>query len=249
MTDFALNTFSVTTDFASQATALIITPASVPAITAGVAYSPLVTFTGHGSVLTPFNFVVSPVSANQLPTGLTLTNASATTATIQGTTIQIGSRVVTIRLTDNSGAYVDVPFTFNVTSGLAIHSGIDYTDGLSIGQLGFVDAGNVASLTSRPNFSFFVVATGVVTTFIPLLTVQTNNVDIVGTVKTLSGGVAQIELSGTGFNTTNGTHSVTVTVIDSGVHATATFTWVVYDGGTMALAASNAIPTRLTTPT
>lgn len=251
VTDFNAITANVTTQFASQTTALSITPGVIPTVTAGQAYSPLVTLTGLGSILTPFNFIISPVSANQLPVGLTLSNASATTATIQGTTIQTGygTKVVTIRLLDNSNAYVDVPYTITVVSGLALKSGIDFEDATATGSLGFVDLGSTSSITQRPNLSFFVVATGVVSGSIGGITVQTNNPGIVGTVKTLASGTAQIELSGNGFNTAIGTHSVTVTVIDSGVSATAPFTWTVYDNGTMVLKASNAFPTRLTTPT
>lgn len=251
VTDSSANTASVTTTFASQTSALTITPSIIPSITAGVAYAPLVTLTGHGSVLTPFSFTVSPISANQLPVGLTLTNATLTTATIQGTTIQTGygSKVVTIRLTDTSGAYVDVPYTVTVGTSIAIQTGIDYEDGTNTGILGYVDTGNVDSIPIRPNLSFFVVETNAVATSTSGITVTTNNPGITGTVKTLSGGVAQIELSGSGFNVGVGTYSVSVTVIDSGVSATKSFTWTVYNDGTMTLAATNAIPTRLTTPT
>jgi hypothetical protein len=216
-----------------------------------VSYAPLVTFTGHGSVLTPFNFVISPISANSLPVGLTLTNATATTATIQGTTIQTGygTKIVTIRLSDTSGAYVDVPYTVTVGTSIAIQTGIDYSDGTNTGILGYVDAGNVTSITARPNLSFYVIETNAVATSTSGITVTTNNPNITGTVKTVSGGVAQIELTGSGFNVGVGTYSVSVTVVDSGVSATKTFTWTVYNDGTMSLAASNAIPTRLTTPT
>jgi Putative Ig domain len=251
--DSASNTASVTFQFASQTSALSITsvPVAPFSVTAGVTYAPLVTFTGHGSVLTPFNFVISPISANSLPVGLTLTNATATTATIQGTTTQTGygTKVVTIRLSDTSGAYVDVPYTFTVGTSIDIQTGIDYQDGTSIGVLGYVDAGNVTSITARPNLSFYVVETNAVATSTAGITVTTNNANITGTVKTLSGGVAQIELTGSGFNVGVGTYSVAVTVVDSGVSKTKTFTWTVYNDGTMTLAASNAIPTRLTTPT
>lgn len=250
VTDSSANSASVITAFASQTSALAITPPTIPTVIAGQAYSPLVTLTGSGSVLTPFNFIVSPVSANQLPVGLTLSNASATTATIQGITVQTGygTKVVTIRLIDTSNAYVDVPYSISVVSGLALKSGIDFTDGTNIGQLGFVDLGSVDSITARPNLSFFIVATGVVSGSTAGITVQTSDPNITGTVKTLAAGTAQIELSGTGFNTAVGVGSVTVTVIDSGVSATSPFTWTVYNNGTMALVASNAFPTRLTTP-
>lgn len=253
VTDSAANTAVVATSFASQAAALSITPPTIPSVIAGQAYAPLVTLTGHGSVLTPFNFIISPVSTNQLPVGMTLSNASLTTATIQGTTTQTGygTKTVTIRVLDTSNAYVDVPYVITVVSVLALKSGIDQTDSTSTGSLGFVDLGSVDSITLRPNFSFFVVATGVVSGSIGGITVQTNNPNIVGTVKTLASGIAQIQLTGTGFNQPVSVtpYSVTITVIDSGVSATAPFTWMVYSDGTMALKASNAFPTRLTTPT
>jgi len=83
------------------------------------------------------------------------------------------------------------------------------------------------------------------------INVQTNNPSITGSVASLVAGVAQIELAGVGFNTvvSNTPYSVTVTVTDSGVTVSQTFMWTVYSDGTMALKASNATPTRLTTAT
>lgn len=251
VTDSSSNTFTVTTAFASQATALTITPGSpLPTITAGQAYTPLVTLTGHSGV-TPYTFTISPVSANPLPIGMTLTSASASTATIQGTTIQTGygTKTVTIRLTDSTAAYVDVPYVVTVVNALTLKSGIDFEDSLATGSLGFINTGSTASITVRPNLSFYVVATGVVSTSLAGITVTTTNSGITGTPKTLAAGVCQIELSGAGFNVGVGTYSVSVTVVDSGVSHTASFSWTVYDDGTMTLKASNAIPTRLTTPT
>ena len=242
---------TVTTTLSSQASALAIAPPVLPVVTAGLAYSPLVTLVGSGSVLTPFNFSPSPISANPLPVGMTLTNASPTTATIQGTTTQTGygTKVVVIRLSDTSGAYVDVPYSVQVIAGLALKTGIDYVNSLSTGSLGYIDAGNVNSIVQRPNFSFFVVATGVVSASTAGIAVQTNNPNIAGTVQTLASGVAQIELSGAGFDVAPSAspYSVAVTVIDSGISITATFNWTVYNDGVLRLAATNAFPTQFVT--
>lgn len=138
-----------------------------------------------------------------------------------------------------------------VQSGLALKSGIDFEDALVTPQyfLGFVDAGSVTSITVRPNLSFYVVATGVVSTSTATMTANTDNSNITAKLNTPVSGVCEIELSGSGFNVGAGTYSVTVTVVDSGVQASHAFTWTVYNDGTMALKASNATPTRLTTPT
>ena len=257
--DVAHVPFTVSTTLTIQATALTITtvPSPFPNIQAGKAYNPLITFTGHGSVLTPFHFSVSPVSAAQLPVGLTLTDGPTNTqATIQGTTTQTGygTKTVTIRCQDTSGAYVDVPYTVTVTAGLAVTSGLHSTDPANPANfLGFVDAGSVLSINVRPNLSFFLVATNVVSSSPAGIVIQTNNPNITGSVSSLDTGTqtAQIALSGTGFNAavSSTPYSVTVTITDSGVTVSQTFQWTVYDDGTMALKASNATPTRLTTPT
>jgi hypothetical protein len=261
---------TVLTTLTIQATALTITSITPPSplvwnnvapptvaatILAGKSYSPLATFQGAGSPSTPYHFSVSPVSASQLPVGLTLTDQNPTKATISGSTTQTGygTKTVTIRCTDNIGASVDVPYVITVVAGLAITSGLHSTDPANPANLlGLVDQGSVLSINVRPNLSFFIVATNVVSSSPAGITVQTNNPNISGSVANLNTGTqtAQIELSGTGFNAAvGGPYSVTVTVIDSGVQVSQVFQWSVYDDGTMALKASNTTPTRLTTPT
>jgi hypothetical protein len=255
--DLSHTPYTLNTSITIQSVNLTITtvPSPFPTITAGVNYNPLVTFTGHGSVLTPFHFSVSPVSAAQLPTGLTLTDGPGNTqATIQGTTIQTnyGTKTVTIRCADTSGAYVDVPYTVTVVSGLTVTSGLHHTDAANPANfLGNVDLAYVGSINPRPNDSFFLVATNVVSPTAAGITVTTNNPNITGSVTSLSGGTAQIQLTGSGFNApvSNTPYSVTVTLVDTGVANTQTFQWTVYDHGDMSLRASNAFPTRLTTPT
>lgn len=227
-------------------------------MTAGKSYtagSPLITFLGGGSVLTPFTFSVSPVSPASLPVGLTLASSDATHAIITGTTTQTGygTKTVIIRVSDTSGAYLDKSYTVTVASGLTVTSGLHSTDPANPANfLGYVDEGSVLSINVRPNLSFFLVATNVVSQSSAGITIQTNNGNITGSVASLNTGTqtAQIELSGSGFNqAVSGTpYSVTVTINDSGVINSQTFMWTVYDDGTMVLKASNATPTRLTTP-
>jgi hypothetical protein len=251
--------FTVNTQLSIQATSLTLSPASIPTVTAGQAYTsgaPLVTFLGGGSVLTPFTFSVSPVSPAQLPVGLSLASIDATHATITGTTTQTGygTKTVIIRVQDTSGAYLDKSYTVTVAASLAVTSGLHATDAANPANfLGYVDAGSVLSINVRPNLSFFLVATQVVSQSSAGITIQTNNPNITGSVQSLNTGTqtAQIELSGSGFNQAVNSlpYSVTVTINDSGVINTQTFQWTVYDHGALALKASNATPTRLTTPT
>lgn len=236
----------VTTTFASQTSALTITTASLPAITAGVPYSAPLTETG--ALGTPTWSIVG----GALPSGLSLSSTTGVTVNIVGTTIQIGLPPVTFRVTDvggpNNGAYFDRTFPLSVASGLVLHTGIDYTDSTSYGILGYVDKGNVISISPRSNLSFYVVGTNVITTNPALLGIIVSGGFSVGTV-TISGGVALIPLTGPFSSGTIGSNNpVSISVTDSGVTATATFNWVVYDDGALRLVANNAFPVKLTTP-
>src|SRR5208337_3887763 len=99
---------------------------------------------------------------------LSLSSTTGATINITGTTIQVNPPPFTLRVTDmggaNNGAYFDRTYTLGVASGIALHTGIDYTDSTSYGILGYVDNGNVVGISPRTNLSFYVVATGVITT-------------------------------------------------------------------------------------
>ena len=236
----------VTTLFASQTSALTITTVSLPAITAGVAYSAPLTETG--ALGTPTWSIVS----GALPSGLSLSSTTGATVNIVGTTIQIGLPPVTFRVTDvggpNNGAYSDRTFTLTVASGLKLFTGIDYTDSTSYNILGYVDKGNVVSISPRTNLSFYVVGTNVITTNPALLGIIVSGGFSVGTV-TISGGVAKIPLTGPFASGGLGNNTLSISVTDSGVTATKTFTWVVYDDGALRLAPqTGSFPVKLTTP-
>jgi hypothetical protein len=256
--DLAHSPYTVNTTISIQATALTLSPNTFPTVTAGHSYTsgaPLITFLGGGSVLTPFTFSVSPVSPASLPVGLTLASSDATHAIITGTTTQTGygTKTVIIRVADTSGAYLDKSYTVTVAASLQVTSGLNATDPANPANfLGYVDAGSVLSINVRPNLSFFLVATQVVSASSAGITIQTNNGNITGSVASLNTATqtAQIELAGSGFNqaVSSTPYSVTVTINDSGVINSQTFMWTVYDNGDLALKASNATPTRLTTP-
>jgi len=240
------NTASVTTTFASQTSALTITTVSLPAITAGVAYSAPLTETG--ALGTPTWSIVG----GALPSGLSLSSTTGATVNIVGTTIQIGLPPVTFRVTDvggpNNGAYFDRTFPLTVASGLVLHTGIDYTDSTSYNILGYVDKGNVVSISPRTNLSFYVIGTNVITTNPALLGIIVSGGFTVGTV-TISGGVAKIPLTGPFASGSPGNNTLSISVTDSGVTATKTFTWVVYDDGALRLAPqTGSFPVKLTTP-
>src|SRR5208283_759265 len=67
-------------------------------------------------------------------------------------------------VTDSTSAYSNKRLSLTVISGLTLKTGIDYTDSTSYGILGYVDNGNVVGISPRTNLSFYVVATGVITT-------------------------------------------------------------------------------------
>ena len=244
--------------FTSQTSGLTIVPPYTISATSGVSFSQ--TLTGVGSVNLPYSFSISPLSANQLPSGLGLNNASPTTATVSGLTNASGfSKLVIIRITDISGAYADFTYAVTVSAGLTLKTGIDTTNTLSLSILGYVAAGNVDSISPRPNASFLVYATGVVSTSIGQVGASVNYPGITATVQSLNAGTAVIRLSGPGFTTPavpltpSSPPTITalaLTVTDSGVSVTQTFNWYLYnDGGTLLVTAGNNFPTELLNPT
>ncbi len=228
--------------FSSQAAGLTITTTQAQLNAnqpfSGRAYT--MTFVAAGDANTPYTWSVSPSSPNQLPAGLVLAASSATTATVSGTTTATGyNKSVTLRATDHIGAYTEAAFTFTVTAPLVLMSGIDYEDSTLAYFLGYVDNGSVGGITTRPNQSFVVIATGVTSTTAGGLTATVSYSNITatpqtpGTVNGVSApGVAAIVLSGSGFNQVPGTYSFTFTLTDSGVTKSQTFTWIVYNHGT-----------------
>ena len=239
------DTFSLTV----QASGLVITPHADLTVISGSPFtlSPLLVASGSGN--TPYTWSISPASLNNLPTGLTLANASTTTASITGTTNLTGFNApVIFRVTDSIGAYADITLQVTVAAGLALKTGVDYADSVNTGLLGYIDNGNTTSVNPRPNSSFFVVATGVVSVLPANITVTTNNPGITGTVTSLDtvNHIAFIQLSGSFNGATPGTYNVSVTVVDSGVSVTTTFSWVVYDDGVLRLSpGSGSFPTQL----
>ena len=227
-----------------QPSGLSITTSSINQVILGRAFTQTLAATGGSG---HYTWSISPTSANQLPTGLSL---GATTGAITGTTTQTGySKTVIFRATDTSNsAFAEKSFTVAVISGLALLTGVDYTNSITTNYLGYVDAGSVDSITPRTNYSFYVIATGVVTSSATTLQsgITISNSGFTATVDYLTSGVAHIRLSGPFASGASGDNTFGITVVDSGVSATGTFKWKVYSDGTLRAAATNAFPTQLT---
>jgi hypothetical protein len=226
-----------------SASTLQISTVSLPQGTAGIAYTTALAATGGA---TPYTWSISPASANPLPSGLSLASG---TGIISGTTSQVVSALpITFRVTDNIGSHVDKILPLTVISGLKLYTGIDYTDSLSTNYLGYIDTGSVSSINPRPNYSFYVVATGVITTSPTTLQsgIVISNSGFTAAVTSLSGGVAYIAVTGPFSSGTAGDNTFGISVTDSGVTATGTFKWLVYNDGVLRIAASNAFPTQFT---
>ena len=222
-----------------SASTLTITTASLPQGTAGTSYSASLVATG-GS--TPYTWSVSPLSANALPSGLNISGSAIT-----GTTTYVGTTSITIRVTDNVGAYYDKVFALTFISGLTLKTGVDYTDSISTSYLGYISTGNTSSISPRTNSSFFVIATGVITTSSATLAsgISITNSGYTASVDSLVGGVARIRISGPFASGSVGDNTFGISVTDSGVTATGTFKWKVYSDGSLRAVATNAFPTQL----
>jgi hypothetical protein len=166
-------------------------------------------------------------------------------------------------LTVNSPTSLTLTTSAGVQSGMWLNGDVN---GSLLGQLGYVDKGNISSISPCPNLSFYLVATGVITTDpsqLKIVVGTTPNLvglSITATVVSLSGGVAIIQLASPGISTVKyyeagfdpGTFigGGVVSVTDSGVIVGMGFTWLVYQDGTLRLApASGSFPTKFTTPT
>lgn len=208
------------------------------------------TFVAGGDPNTPYTWSISPASANQLPTGLTI---DVNTGIVSGTTVLTGfSKVITIRATDSISAFIDKSFTLTVGQGLTLQTGVDFIDTLVTNSLGYIDNGSPDSINPRPNRAFYVVATGVVSTSPAGMSASTNNPNITALVESVAAGTAFIKLSDAAANTgfvagAVGINSLIVSVTDSGVNVNATFTWTIFDDGVLRLApSSGSFPIQLT---
>lgn len=225
----------------SQPSGLAIATSSITPATSGRPYT--FTLSASGSPNTPYTWSISPLSAAQLPTGLSL---NTSTGAISGTTSLTGfNQNVTFRVTDNIGAHTDKALAFTVIAGLTLQTGVDFTNATSTGILGLVAAGSPDTLNPRVNDSFEVIATGVISTTVNGIAATVGISGVTATVLSVTAGTAVIKLSGTGFNNpVAGTYNLSITVTDSGVTVSATFTWTVFSDGVLRLGAN--FPIQLT---
>lgn len=248
-------TFTVTDSVANTASASGITITTQPsglhftnspftiAIVSGIQES--YSLTASGSPNTPYTFQLSPNNTNALPTGIGVSSSGL----VSGISTQSGySKSVLFRVVDTANTYVDQAFTITVGVGLTLQTGIDYTDSTTTNYLGYIDAGNVATISPSTNLSFHVVATNVVSTSTSTISVSLSNSALsVGTIQLNTGTkTAIIPLLGSFNAGAPGNNDLVVSVTDSGVQITKTFMWLVYNDGTLIVAPSTGtFPTQL----
>ena len=226
------NNASKTLNLLVQASTLNITTASpLPQVTSGSPYTATLTATGGTP---PYTFTISPASTTVLPSGLSL----STGGVISGTTTTTNTTVTPIfRVTDSIGAFFDKSLALVLATGLVLKTGIDFVGGISTNSLGFIANGNINSINPNPNKSFFIFASGVLSTQPNQLQVQLGGlVGVTATVLSIAGGVATIQLNGPFQTGTVGNNSLTVTITDQGVVASKTFTWTIYVNPALRLA-------------
>ena len=259
------NQASATLSLSAQASGLVITTAGPLPVPSGRSYSSAPDLQASGSPNLPYTWSIDPSSAQStLPSGLTL---NPNTGVISGLSTVTGfDKFITFRVTDSIGAYAIRAIEVKVLAQLALQSGIDFADSLSTGSIGYVSAGAADSINPRPNRAFYVVASGVVSTSPDQIQVAISNTGITATVDSLDtvNRIAYIKLSGVGLdtavplsaNSAAAPSTLTISVTDSGVTATANFTWTVFNDGVLRVASgpSNTnpgpgqLPLRLTTP-
>jgi hypothetical protein len=201
-----------------QASTLAITTTSLPQVTGAVAYSATLTCTGG---VPAYVWSISPSSSNQLPAGLSL---NSSTGVISGSTTSIGTTQITFRVTDTTGVYKEVTLALTVRSGVALHSGIDWVNATSTNALGHIANGNAQTVNPRPNLTFIVVATGLISTSASQLQFNLPT-GFSASPAAIANGDCLIGISGP-FATTP-SQSLNFSLTDAGVTVSATYTWVI----------------------
>lgn len=211
---------------------------SIPAITAGVPYHADITVTGGQ---TPYQYGISPLSTAGYPPGIGFT----TIGNFIGTSYAVGyTGNVTIRVTDNLGVYRDETLAFSVTSTLALTAGPDYNFGpRSTRSLGMVGSGDLIGISPRSNFTFYVIATGIISTQASQISasVPSGFSAVVDSIDNTN-HVATIRFDGPFKYLPVGDNNFYMTVNDSGVLLSALFTWRVYIDQVVSIVAANFTP-------
>ncbi|MDZ4288873.1 MAG: putative Ig domain-containing protein [Prosthecobacter sp.] len=139
-------------------------PSTTVPITAGVNQNGLVVFQVTGSPNPPEAWTVAPTSPQQPPAGLTLVNAPGSTTTLNGSTTELGDKMVRIRawrFSTLTGEFVEKLFTFRVTAPAAIAT---HPASIAISTGSTTTLTVVATGSPTLNYQWFEGASGVTTT-------------------------------------------------------------------------------------
>jgi len=221
-------------EFVAKVSTLAITSTTLAQYTAGLNGANTLLATGGAPA---YAWSISPSSPNLLPTGLTL---DAGAGTITGVTLAAGfSKPITFRVTDSIGVYRETTLTLSVITAIKLYAGPDWVNGTNFGVLGVIPVGgNTAGIAPRPNYSFLVVMTNLLSTSINQLGFGFPGSFGVN-VLSLAGGTAVVQITdppGSGFGSgAIGSNSFTFNVGDNGVSASAVFTWIVYPQANISL--------------
>ena len=243
--DFATATLPLV---AKTSTLAITTVAPISPAIAGSPYSFSLGATGGAP---GYSWSVSPNSGAILPTGL---NINASTGVISGTSYSAGYNTnITFRVTDTLGVYRDFTTALTVTAAIKMVTGPDYINGTTTNYLGVVALGDVSTEISRPNFSFYIFAENCISTSSSGISLSvpsgfSYNVDSY----TSQGGnfyLARIKVTGPFGSTVSSqtTSTFNVTIHDSGVSASSTFTWATYPARPLSLRSSQTSGANLIT--
>jgi hypothetical protein len=226
-----------TLNFNSVESTLAATTAALANVVAGLNYSVALSASGGQ---TPYTWSVAPSSQATLPPGLSL---NASNGLISGVTTAVGfNRSVTFRVTDAIGVYREKTIPMAVVSNLKVVAGPDYVNSTANNSLGVVGQGDTEWINPRPNLSFYVVATGVVSNSASGLSFGLPP-GYAASVDSLANGVAKIKITGPFAQANPGTNSFAMNVTDSGVSISATFTFTRYQSNAVFLTpASGAFP-------
>jgi hypothetical protein len=138
----------------AQVSPVYITPSSLPNGTYGTTYSPqvLTAYGGYGAGT--YTFSLDPASPGPLPPGLVLSPAGASTATITGTPVTVGTFPFTVRVTSQTPGAAAVSVSQGYTITIAGPPPAIFTTSLPAGTVGVPYSQALAATGGSPPYTW-----------------------------------------------------------------------------------------------